>query len=1483
MKGVEDIILEPEDDQTFECFDEAHDLLSECKVAANISILDSAIDLLESAARGFNAGDPQLKECQTYLTTALLTRFVYMVDISDVHKALVAHTRSLGISLQDISLSSETDSVSSAPAADMTSALEELTLFNQTVNLDHLTSASSLYRQTISVEEISAEQKGTALLELAQALLMHFYHTAADEANVNCAVSHLKEAVEIQPNLAIFLVAGLLTAAQIHSHTNEGRVCLLEATDLLGQTVRINKEALQLAHAGQESCSLFEQSGDKKEIDAAIANVEQAIWCLSFGHPSQAVFYGELGRMLVARCQHFGDPKDLEEAINLHRMVLTQTPELDPNYTSFLNHLAATLECQFKQMRDFEALDESIELLEEVVSLHPDDSIPLNNLESAVQTRFDHKGDSQDLDKVIELHEKALTLDSGSQTNHMTILSNLANALQRRFEEKGNPQDLEDAIKQQKEALEGCPEGDPAHSSCLNNLARSLQIRYQKEGNEQDLETAIGMHKDALSSFAATHADRSMSLNNLGDALRMHFQLLGDPKDLAEAIRLHTEALKLCPFPHPDHGPSLNNLANAFQIQFEQQGNFEDLDEAIQLRRRAALFFVAPAPAWIIASNNLATIVLTRFEHKGDFKDLDEAIKVYKEVLAHCHPTHPHKSGFLSNLAHAIQTRFEQKGDPQDLEEAIRLHRESLGLSQNTDPDHHKSLNNLARAIGIRFLQTGFAKDLEETVKLSKEALALCPAPHPDYGVCLNNVSSVLTTQCEQTGDFRDLEDVIRSQREVLALWGSPHPQHFSALNNLAATLNTRYQRKKKFKDLEEGIELYDRVVSLCTATHPERSTFLYNLANTLQTRFELKHEPEDLQRAIDLHEEALALRPVPHLDHGISLNRLGCLLASAHKDDHDSPQFQRAMSLLQEASAYLYTSPLLRFRCTHSWAQVAAEHGHSSALHAYQETINILPQIAALHLDIVSRQEILSTLQASELASGAAACAIKEGSYTVALELLEASRSIFWSQAMHLQTPLDRLETVDARLASKLCELTRELEHASFRGISTSDNQEKILATEAIGIQYERLNKEWETAVQSARSLTGFENFMKPQDIETLNQAAASGPVIILVPRESESFALIQTFGNPVQYVQLPALDISAAHFQADLSLALSRSNFDAEEFLDTRSHRETLASPDVQDRLCGHKQGYKKPEETFQGILEELWRTIVKPVFDVLKLKKSTNPQRLWWCPTGTLTFLPIHAAGIYGKDGTDCVADYVISSYAPTLAALLNPPTREPTSFKMTAVIQSNKPKFSEDFSPLPGSRKEFDSIRNQVPTPWLTGLGIGTVAVVEDALTHLRQSSVVHFACHGTQDLDHPLESGLALSDGLLKVSEIMSRPEDETAKSLQQSNSLAFLSACETAKGDKYTPDEAMHLAGTLLFAGFRSVVATMWTMKDEDGPEIADKFYKHLLKDCDPNSAPPVFPDLTKSAEALHYAVLQLRKQPGISFRRWATFMHYGL
>jgi CHAT domain-containing protein len=125
-------------------------------------------------------------------------------------------------------------------------------------------------------------------------------------------------------------------------------------------------------------------------------------------------------------------------------------------------------------------------------------------------------------------------------------------------------------------------------------------------------------------------------------------------------------------------------------------------------------------------------------------------------------------------------------------------------------------------------------------------------------------------------------------------------------------------------------------------------------------------------------------------------------------------------------------------------------------------------------------------------------------------------------------------------------------------------------------------------------------------------------------------------------------------------------------------------------------------------------------------------------------------------------------------------------------------------------LPYTKEELRSIEKHVKSEFLVRLGIENVpATVQAVASHLSSSHVVHFACHCKQDAKDPLESGLILHNGIrLKVKEIM--------KQSTPNASLAFLSACETAMGAENSPDEAVHLAASLLFVGFRGVVATMW-------------------------------------------------------------------
>jgi CHAT domain-containing protein len=127
-----------------------------------------------------------------------------------------------------------------------------------------------------------------------------------------------------------------------------------------------------------------------------------------------------------------------------------------------------------------------------------------------------------------------------------------------------------------------------------------------------------------------------------------------------------------------------------------------------------------------------------------------------------------------------------------------------------------------------------------------------------------------------------------------------------------------------------------------------------------------------------------------------------------------------------------------------------------------------------------------------------------------------------------------------------------------------------------------------------------------------------------------------------------------------------------------------------------------------------------------------------------------------------------------------------------------------------TPLPSTRDELLKIEGCVPSEFLVKLGDpGEPASVESVLAHLQSSSIVHLACHGIQDMNWPLDGALILEDGQeLKISRIMALS--------MPSASLAFLSACETAAANETLPDESIHIAASLLFAGFRGVVATMW-------------------------------------------------------------------
>jgi CHAT domain-containing protein len=163
--------------------------------------------------------------------------------------------------------------------------------------------------------------------------------------------------------------------------------------------------------------------------------------------------------------------------------------------------------------------------------------------------------------------------------------------------------------------------------------------------------------------------------------------------------------------------------------------------------------------------------------------------------------------------------------------------------------------------------------------------------------------------------------------------------------------------------------------------------------------------------------------------------------------------------------------------------------------------------------------------------------------------------------------------------------------------------------------------------------------------------------------------------------------------------------------------------------------------------------------------------------------------------------------------------------------------------------------------------------GELATVESVVKGMEESSWIHLACHAGQDISRPTKSGFYLQNGCLTLSKLI-------GSSFPHAD-FAFLSACQTAAGDKDLSDQAVHLAAGVMAAGYRSVIATMWSIYDEDAPIVTNEVYCRLL--CD------LSPDSSQAAHALHHAIIGLRKHlkdsgnPSRSFLSWVPYIHVGI
>jgi CHAT domain-containing protein len=152
-------------------------------------------------------------------------------------------------------------------------------------------------------------------------------------------------------------------------------------------------------------------------------------------------------------------------------------------------------------------------------------------------------------------------------------------------------------------------------------------------------------------------------------------------------------------------------------------------------------------------------------------------------------------------------------------------------------------------------------------------------------------------------------------------------------------------------------------------------------------------------------------------------------------------------------------------------------------------------------------------------------------------------------------------------------------------------------------------------------------------------------------------------------------------------------------------------------------------------------------------------------------------------------------------------------------------------------IPNSRDELRGIRN------ILG-GRQTLLIGPEATERaqpLADFKIIHIAAHAIASERFPDRATLVLEsdprsgeDGLLQAREV---------RELSLNADLATLSACDTGVGPLESEEGIANLVRAFLFAGAKSVVASLWIANDPSTRTLMERFYRYIAGGEDKASA----------------------------------------
>ena len=1171
--------------------------------------------------------------------------------------------------------------------------------------------------------------------------------------------------------------------------------------------------------------AIWEQSQRIASLDLAIAAWQRAVGGFPYADDRRSITLSNLGFAYLSRYKAIGSASDLERADASTQSAVNHLPANNPERSAVLFNRFGVLRALTRTLSgDENALDAAICAGTALLAEPHHEGSPVDLAQTHADQcdlmfeRFKRNRRIEDLKASIMQCDAAISIAAQDHRLKHEFHARRADLLYAKYAHLGDYAALDDAISALHETISQSPRNDANLAISLYHLSQRLRVRFENEESVDDLENSITAVRSALDLTHPEDPDFAVRLNGLGIALLAWFDVTKNSEVLDEAIAQLQSGIT-CPASPGDMAAILSNLGLALRRRFEATGSLADLEKSIAAGRQSIIL------------------------------DTTDPVEVMR---------------FRSNLALSLCCRFELTLDDSDIDSAVQLIT-STPMGVGDFRANAEMMSALGFILSSRYRATGAISDINSAVDASNKALKLAQeSAIGGLGSFLLNASANLLARYQRTLDVSDLIQVSEQCHEVVRTARSEQ-QKAGAISNLAISMESLFDQTGAYELIDKAIELCLQAIAEAKDGDQGSESYWTNLSRMVIRRYEADRTEASLEEAIRTARDAEAHCTDGHPRKLAAKSNLGLSLLYWLERHPDVVLGSEAKQLFIEVAGDARLPATERMRAARGSGAVSAVlENWEDAVDGFEHALDEL-DLATWHgLLPVDRLHSVSRVQG--LGADATAAAIAAGQPERALLMAERGRGIVFGQDAAVHEDLVRLRGRMPELADSLERLLARAKRA-YAWNYTSDTDFSYAAEQNMA-----LATEWKALVAEADMGDGLQ-VLRSFKLDDLLPAAEHGPIAILNTSRLRCDALLVR-PEGVDTLHLGGLTLESVIDKTNeyllvlhkvdravLDLQQARSHLDRDHDSLAAIRQYTTAKWELQRASIAR-------DESLRALLRWLWDEIAEPVLNALGITGKpglgcTWP-RIWWCPTGPISLLPLHAAGYYDEEDPDgfSVLDRAVSSYTPTLRALLQarrPLDSEPGNADILIVAVPE----AQDEVPLTNVSRERDFLRSLFPGRYTLLEGErATAAAVEE---ELRRHRLAHFACHGGQDLVDPIRGGVLLHDGMLTIGNIGAQ---------RYTGELAFLSACKTAVGGVRVPDEAVTLAAVLQFTGYQQVIGTMWSVFDGAAANITEGVYTrlHMSDRFDPHNA----------ARALHLTIRHLRDVEQLPPAVWAPFIHSG-